>query len=67
MTSLQYFKLNIKGVVIVTLRGGGSGNYVIRHLILLIFITQIIREPFDYICQVKGKEIRVKLIEVRVH
>lgn len=24
---------------------------------------QIIREPYDYICQVKGKEIRVRMIE----
>ena len=31
---------------------------------LLLHCYQIIREPYDYICQVKGKEIRVKLIEV---
>ena len=34
---------------------------------VLTFVTQIICEPFDYICQVKGKEIQVKLIEVKVH
>ena len=27
------------------------------------FPLQILREPYDYICQVRGKEIRVKMIE----
>ena len=43
----------------------GWGLY---HIIIVIIglLSQIIREPYDYICQVKGKEIRVKLIEVRM-
>jgi len=39
---------------------------MVSYKMHLLLSTQIIREPFDYICQVKGKEVRVKLIEVRV-
>lgn len=49
--------------------GGGVGAINCNGVLAKVHLplsTQIIREPFDYICQVKGKEVRVKLIEVRV-